>query len=542
MELAIPLIALGGLFLVSNQKKREGFNSVNKYSSPNQYSDKYFKPKNIHASVNKKKYTDLAGNQVNVQDEQFIANMVPYYGKTKNIGENVGQSHSDQFLDSMSGAGTTMISKTETAPLFNPEDNMQWATGTPNQSDFYQSRVNPSLNMNNVKPFQEIHVGPGLNQGYTNQGSNGFNAGMEARSQWIDKTVNELRVATNPKQSFELTNHQGPAQTLVKNLGIQAKVEKKLPDAFFVNTPDRYLTTTTGDHLASTLRSIQPDPTVHRATTTQAYSGIAGNGGVQQQTKSGMFRADHRQQLKSVPLTPAGTTVPFANLTKEQKSYQLLPTNRSLPQQETFGGLGGLVSAITSPIMDLVRPTRKEDYVGLTRMGALGSSVPNAPVPETRVESTIKQTTLFSPLELGSIAYAPVNTSYAPQNHLTSPNNRDTTSVAYTGGASSILPQTVSYAAEYNATIHANRATTGRIAGGNIQVFTPIINQTTSTNRSAMQTSYTGGANAANVPMGIEQYGTIRQANKYDEPDRNAPDLLNAFRNNPYTQSLSSVA
>jgi len=43
MELAIPLVALGGLYVISNQKK-EGFKPVNQYSSPNQTTDKFFKP------------------------------------------------------------------------------------------------------------------------------------------------------------------------------------------------------------------------------------------------------------------------------------------------------------------------------------------------------------------------------------------------------------------------------------------------------------------------------------------------------------------
>ena len=40
--------------------------------------------------------------------------------------------------------------------------------------------MNPSRNMSNTKPGNEIRVGPGLNKGFTNKGSDGFNAGMEA--------------------------------------------------------------------------------------------------------------------------------------------------------------------------------------------------------------------------------------------------------------------------------------------------------------------------------------------------------------------------
>lgn len=488
-------------------------------------------------------FTDLAGRKVNLND--YSENMVPYFGKTKNIGNSLKDyTQSEQILDTHTGTGSLQISKSETAPLFKPEENVQWANGAPNQSNFYQSRVNPSVNMNNVKPFQEQHVGPGLNQGYSAQGSGGFNSGMESRNNWIDKTVNELRVLTNPKQSFELTNHQGPAQTLVKNLGKEGKVEKHLPDKFFVNTPDRYLTTT-GLESAQTLRSIQPNPTIHRATTTQSYAGAAGSGVVQSQPKPGMYREDHRQQLKAVGFTPAASKVEQNNLTSSSQSYKLLPTNRAV-SHETFGGMYGLVSAITSPITDLVRPTRKEDIVGLTRLGGMGSTVASSPITDVVMPPTVKEGTMYSPYSMGQRPFSAITDGgYQVNDHQPIQNQRDTTSVSYMGGGSGMLPQPTSNEAEHNASISSNRATTGRIAGGNIQTFAPIINQVTTSNRSTMHTSYTGSMNGsaiASLPPSIEQFGGVRNANKYPEPDRNEPDLLAAFKQNPYTHSLHSVA
>jgi hypothetical protein len=98
--------------------------------------------------------------------------------------------------------------------------------------------------------------------------------------------------------------------------------------------------------------------------------------------------------------------------------------------------------------------------------------------------------------------------------------------------------------ADLNANISANRMTHGRIAGGNIQTFNSTINQVTSTNRSLMHTPYTGGmgSSIANLSPSMETYGGIRNANQYAEPNRNTPDLLDAFKKNPYTHSLHSVA
>ena len=42
----------------------------------------------------------------------------------------------------------------------------------------------------------------------------------------VTKTVDQLRTETNPKLTFGLEGHQGPAQSVIKNLGIQGKMEK----------------------------------------------------------------------------------------------------------------------------------------------------------------------------------------------------------------------------------------------------------------------------------------------------------------------------
>ena len=525
MELAIPLVALGGLYIISN--KKESF----AVSRPSEVLYKPPPPKQ------ESPFTDMAGRTVDVNE--YSGNMVPYFGKSKNIGNTLTNFESEQILD-VNGAGSLQINKKEVSPLFKPQDNIQWANGSPNQSQFYQSRVNPSQSMNSIKPFQEIHVAPGMNQGYGFQGSGGFNSGTEARDTWIDKTVNELRVATKPKTTFSLETHEGPAQTLVKNLGIEGKVEKYLPDTFYINTPDRYLTTT-GATLGPTQHSEQPKPTIHRATTSQSYSGPAGNGGVQSQTKHGMYRADNRQPLGSEQMTPAFSSV---HKSDDRTTNPLVPTNRSIQSSSFFGGMGGLISAITAPITDLVRPTQKEDILGLTRIGNMGTTVSNPTIQDVFVPPTIKQSTVYSPYQTGSRMYKPVTDGgYQVSEQQPIQTERDTTSVSYMGVGMSVLPRSTQ--PDLNVSISANRMTQGRIAGGNVQTFNPAINQTTSSYRSSMHKPYTGnvGSRLHQASPSLELYGgEIRTPTSYQEEDRNTPDLLQAFKQNPYTQSLHSAA
>jgi hypothetical protein len=119
---------------------------------------------------------------------------------------------------------------------------MQWAYGTPNVSTFIQSRMNPLMNMKNVKPFQEVRVGPGLEEKGGVLGSGGFNAGMQSREQWMPKNVDELRVANNQKETYGgvILGGKNP----VTNRGNMGAMEKHRPDTYYINTPERYFTTT----------------------------------------------------------------------------------------------------------------------------------------------------------------------------------------------------------------------------------------------------------------------------------------------------------
>ena len=333
MEIAIPLLALGGMYIVSNQtnencskkeikkSRQENFtnmgvrtnlgqvktdnylpntnippqnypvtnnrqlvDTVQEYINPNAATDKYFNQnlyeKNVrnHQPVgqNPQEIYSLTGNYL--ASEQFKHNnMVPFNGgKVK--GKTYDMKINESVLDNMIGSGSQVIKKIEQAPLFKPEQNVQWTYGMPNQSDFYQSRVNPAMKNNNVKPFDTIMVGPGLDQGYGINGSNGYNSGMEARDKWLPKTVDELRVDTNPKLEYELINHEGPAISFIKKTSgteVLGRVEKQRPDTFFINSQDRWLTTT-GAEKGETLRPIQEMGVLRRADIDTKYMGPAG--------------------------------------------------------------------------------------------------------------------------------------------------------------------------------------------------------------------------------------------------------------------------
>ena len=464
MEIAIPLIALGGMYVVSNQSnqncskkeikqsRKENFtnmgirsnlgvktselhgnylpnteiipqnfpvsninqlvDTVQEYPNPNAATDKYFNQNlyqqktrnNVAVSSNIQDVYSLSGNYLN-SDQFKHNNMTPFNGgKVK--GRTYDVNITESVLDNMIGSGSQTIKKIEQAPLFKPEDNMQWAYGMPNQSDFYQSRVNPATKNNNVKPFDTIMVGPGLDKGYGINGSNGYNSGMEARDKWLPKTVDELRVDTNPKLEFELTNHEGPAISFIKNssgVEVLGRVEKQKPDTFFINTQDRWLTTT-GAEKGETLRPIQEMGVVRRNDIPIDYKGPAGAVDIKAAYAPENFEQSRRVQLpcKDVNHSTAVGRGPHTDGDNFLRSHTNYENHRStMKQPDTLrSGFGGAIGAVIAPIMDIFKPTRKDETINNIRIyGEASPAVSKGYVynPQDSTPTTVKETTLYSP-------------------------------------------------------------------------------------------------------------------------------------------------
>jgi hypothetical protein len=113
--------------------------------------------------------------------------------------------------------------------------------------------------------------------------------------------------------------------------------------------------------------------------------------------------------------------------------------------------------------------------------------------------------------------------------------------MSYAGNPGGMMPKPVSYDADYNATISANRATEGRTAVGNSNLFSAHINQTTHTMRYHETNMGVAPSSIIPTPPTVHMAET-RSPQSYSSLQRNSPDILDAFKANPYTQSLHSVA
>lgn len=627
MELAIPLLALGGLYISSSNSQgfvnkhgimkkellqkntsnnnnsvsgsgsgsgnREGFatsgkpvnylpnlnitpqnfpilndrevreNSLYEYPEINAATDRYFNQSvyqnsqntGMNVGNNIQDIYSLSGDFLK-KDEFTHNNMVPFMGG-KIAGSLYDSKFAENILDNMSGQGSQMIRKVEQPPLFNPQDNVQYTNGTPINTDFYQSRVNPGMNINNVKTFESQRVGPGLGLGFTTDGSGGFNSGMEDRQAWLPKTVDDLRVATNPKLEFTLNNHEGPAQSQVKNVGLLGQVEKNRPDAFFINTQDRWLTTT-GSEKGETLRPEQEMGILRRNNCASDYMGPASNVEGGNVYIAPGYEVSKRNETFEMPVL-GGSQAKCGNsetYEKKMNNYIVQKNNRaSSNQPDTFrSGFSSAIGSVVAPLMDILRPSRKQELTNNVRIyGNHSNSTPAGYVYDSNsgTKTTMKETTLHAPRTYinnqkdGGIY---VNNYTAP--HLTQRNTTDCSTIGFVGGASTGYGDVV-YDTAYTQTTNGLKSQTigNRTNTGNMSLFNNQMNVCIARSDCSSQDYRVNGADSLikHAPS-TENYGRMNLPNKTESVENSLcynqsymdPNLLNAFRQNPYTQSLSS--
>lgn len=606
-EIALPLVALAGIYISSkNNSKKEAFESNSKAEKfDNEKFEKeyqeYIKNKgeidksktrndimkypnykideNSSSSVDKYyKKAEQAFNESQQQVQNYINdngiksltgesitaagfshnNMVPFFGsKVKQVVEN----NDTQRMDYTTGKGSLYMKKREQAPLFNMEENMNWVYGTPNQTDFIQSRINPSMNMSNVKPFQEVRVGPGLEQNGGVVGTGGFNAGMQSRDAWMPKNVDDLRVKNNPKMEYKGVV-LGPNST-GRERGDIGRVEKNRPDTYWINTPERYFTTV-GAEKRETVRSQQMMKDTTRNDTTSEYFGVGEVTDGKSTYISGEYMPSKRMELVGGDKHMSNMTISklsgaVANV--EGHNNSRTTNNRDITQnrQPQMGVVSGVVQAIVSPLLDVLRTTRKENVIGNVReTGNVGNSSAQQQHyvynPNSKARTTIREMTerradhMFVGNQGERSAYGHLETNP----HQFIEQQRDTTNTSYSGNAGNNgMYKEMVYDSQYNANlIDKEPISRGRAPmGSNVKVFNQLDNTKIMVNK--QEKDIINGRSYApnklgNRSVGATEYGNYRQriqnnGNQYYE-QRIQSDLLSALNNNPLSKPVGSFA
>lgn len=215
-------------------------------------------------------------DQVNVvQSQEGHNNMVPFFGA--NVTQSTYSGATDGILDTYTGTGkNTFFHKEEAGAFFKPEAGTGLPWGKQVETDFEQSRMVTSMATKNVFPIEPVQVGPGVNDGYTNLPSGGYQQDS-IREFALPKTTDEIRAANKPKLTYSADPI--PGQHFITEMGIQAPVKKNKPDRFQVlegkdgSLP--HVNTTLGQQVASTVYPTQMMKVQNRESTSVEYESPA---------------------------------------------------------------------------------------------------------------------------------------------------------------------------------------------------------------------------------------------------------------------------
>lgn len=493
-------------------------------------------------------------------------NMQPFFGGR--IKQNMAPAANAHVLDAYNGSGSLQMKKREVENMF---ESSRAPYGNPfgmeDNTDFFQSRMDAPMARNGEKPFEPVKVGSAIGEKFGMTGKGGFQQ-IEINEIMRPKDTNELRVLTNPKETYNAPVVPGShfVGTAAQDAG---EVRKYRPDRFYIDESGERFFTTTGDLIKETVRSTQVLPHTTRPETSVEYGGIAASQDFGESYVSGSYRTPMTQQYGGAGFRNADMQsyytkdVDGAEADYGRSSIEIRPNERNETSERVMAlnavpAENGLVMTHYS---DNARPTRRAETEGNIRItGTPVNYAQGAPAvtvwdPHDIARTTVKETTIYldRPGIMAS-GSAPNRLKVYNPDDIARPTQKAQLSanLAWTGPSKAASQDNMDPTFAYNMRLNPNKEQISRgrkpIAGsGNIAVFkgdpgrqtthkldTDFINdRALAVNRSLDLTPGVGdiGRVEYRVPLKLD---VSRERNTYDS--------VSAVDNNPLMQSLRKNA
>ena len=336
--------------------------------------------------------SSLSGEKIPVEEFNHN-NMTPFFGS--NIKQNVREENNQSKLEQFTGNFKHYKKKSEIPIMFEPKKNMSQVNGTKIYDDEIFQRYIASTKKQNELPISQIKVGPGLNQGYSSQPCGGLNQSNK-RDFILPKTVDELRVVTNPKKTYKGRIISGKKEI---QRGLHSKVNKNKPDRYYNNCSDRYFTSVVNPK-QRTREKLNAKRTNRQCSI--SYSGTAGPIN-QRPSKRGLYRKSRNNCYVNSGLRNLGSSGTWNEKTDTEnygKNAIELPLNeRDTTQKDApLLNLTTIVKSVISPVQDLLKTSKKENFIGNVRpTGNFGAQMPKKMIvhdPNDIARTTIKETNI----------------------------------------------------------------------------------------------------------------------------------------------------
>ena len=484
-------------------------------------------------------YSNNSGESINSEDflrnDQGITTQ-PFFKKAPNpIDFNNTRS-----LDRHQGDNRLKESKREVGQMFPLEKNEnvfgnQFGEYIGDKSRYLESRVKQ-----NELPFEQEKVG----HIDTKSGIN-----REIKQMIADKTnVDILRSKTNQRKTYEGRIISG--KNMNENRGNMGEFRHYDPDKFYENDPDRYFTTT-GAYLKERGKPEHIIKETYRSSLNKQELGGASANYTKGEKRS-KYKKPLKIQLQSDTNRNVGADQFSGDADFSRKGYRALPNEREVTGERTYeGNVRSDVGNHTVGILDNVKSTIKETTINSANNGYLGNtSINTTQGIQDNLRVTKKQTTIDS-----------ANNGYMTGgfNKLTVGHEdqrvtvKESTLNGYTGVAGSQGYSGNMLKDNYiNAETNPNKEI---IAQGRMPTLsnTKVVNGGEHVNMEIkkidsdyMNQSENKLSKVYSTNIDKDRIELTTMKNKLDDDelmsDRIDKELLNPFKNNPYTQSLSSFA
>jgi len=305
----------------------------------------------------------LSGKKISA-NEFTHNNMSPFFGS--NVRQNTYEYANQPILELYTGSDKLNTNKKEIEPMFKPSHNISNIHGTANNTSKLLEHYYPSQKKTNETPIEKIIVGPGLNNGYTNLPSGGFN-----QSNTLDfirpKSVDETRVLSNPKISFK--GRIIPGKSITQNISKIGKVDKHRPDTVFKHGPKR-LFTTVGAQTKNKARSCIVIKDTNRKQA-RSYHGPGDSSNKATKHRS-LYRKSTKNIYKKNNPRNANLTEYWSKTNKlndyGKQSHHLPSNERDITGKRTHTtNITSIVKAIIAPVQDVLKTSKKENVIGNPR-------------------------------------------------------------------------------------------------------------------------------------------------------------------------------
>ena len=402
----------------------------------------------------------------------------------------------------------------------------------------YNASIPTGSSMNNQLPFAQELVAPIDNKSNFNREVGNM---IYQRS-----NTDAIRTLTNQKISYDGKILAGKG---IEHRGKLGDVYKHSPETFYDNNPDKWFVTN-GAFLA---KSERPEQMIYDTNRTYFNKGEFGPAAPAVQENAEFrsnYRKSDRQQLGSDTSRNIGSEVPLVSTDIQKAGYRAVPTERQVTGLRTYdSNLTTEVGSQTVGVQDPIKKTLKQSTINPANNGYLGIDVDAS---TQRQYDSVRVTKKQSTIDSANNGYL-TGPSLLTQKPFDAPEwtTKDSTHFDYTGNAGGYvkgnMQQDNFMNAETNPTkeiISQGRAPTLN----NVKVANGM--DTINIDIKKMDTDYMNHRlNGVDKVYGeIPQDNTCQLTTTKDRLDdesianRIDPNLLNPFKQNPYTQPLTSFS